>query len=130
MSKHRVQVTDTFSFPVEFSFEVEFDTETGEAEVVTDGRASSFPEHLRRRRVIRRSDPDYLDDQAYSQLLDDGVLQPPKEKEKVMLHGDEHVMTDPFLDEDEDTPTGDEIVECLIPDKPRRRRKKKATRRR
>ncbi len=120
MTKHRVEIVDTFQIPVKFAFEVEFDTETGEAEVVSQARATSSPDLIRRRQVIRTSDPEDLDIKAFAKLLDQGTLQPPKLDEEVMLHGDPHVMMD---DVDELlSGCGDAIVDNLSPSgNPRRR---------
>ena len=138
MAKHRVEIVDTFHVPIDFAFEVEFDTETGESEVVGQARALSSPDLIRRRQVIRTSDPDDLDVKALSKLLDQGKIPPPKLNEEVMLHGEPHVMmedvADIELEEYKDGPSGEDIVAGLSrSDRSRRRlrlRKKRSLRRR
>ncbi|MCH9637774.1 MAG: hypothetical protein K0U16_07520 [Gammaproteobacteria bacterium] len=126
MAKHRFTVTDTFSVEALVSYEVEFNTETGEAEVVSDGRVITSPDSMRRRQISESTDLDVLDESTYSKLLEDGVIAIPKNGDAVMLHGEKHVFSyDPdFADEENESPfTPEEVIENLFRhnEEPRRR---------
>lgn len=115
MTKQKIQITRTFDCPLHVAFEVEFDTETGEAEVVSSGRVVSHPESKSRREIVQSIDLDELDTEAYRTLLDQKCLPRPEEGDTVMLHGKAHHV-DPELYEDvTDKDDLDTMLDCLVP---------------
>jgi hypothetical protein len=127
--KHKLKLKETMHLPVEVEFEVEFDTETGEAEVLGHGNVVASPDHVSRRR-IQRIELEEIDRRALVVLLERG-LQVPNKGDEIMLHGEPHVLDDYF--EEDDNPSAEEFVECLINKndaRPKRRTRKMALRRR
>ena len=69
MAKHKIKLERTFTGPLRVAFEVEFDPETGEAEVVSPGRVVSHPDHLTRREILQSIDLDRIFSYGYSFLI-------------------------------------------------------------
>ncbi len=134
--KHRIQITKPLRVKVQYAFYVEYDTETGEAEIVSEGHAVSHPDTLRRRELMVRIDFDDIDDDALIKLIDEGKIERPGIASTVMHHGRPHEfsidLTALELDLDDEGNfvidpddlakiTGGEVVEALVnTDRPRR----------
>ena len=124
--KHRIQITKPLRVKVQYAFDVDYDTETGESEVVSEGHAVSNPDTLRRREVMVRIALEEIDDDALIKLIDNGKIERPGLVDTVMHHGEPHVLCVPILELDEDDPEdlatlpGAVVVEALIPTDGRR----------
>lgn len=79
------------------AFEVEFDTETGETEIVGDGRVVQHEEIRRRRALQHEEEPDQIDEDTYRELLTTGQIPIPKPGDSVMLNGKIHIL-DPQME--------------------------------
>lgn len=128
MTIHTFKLKQTFHLPAEVEFSVEFNTETGEAEVIGDGVVVSSTDHLRRRQIMKRSDFDDLDAEAYAKLLDDGVVERPKDGDTIHLGGDVNVVSiDPDDADDVARVDGRTFIELYLTPKddlgPHRKRK-------
>lgn len=136
--KHRIQITHTLLVAIEYAFDVEYDTETGEAEIVSQGHAVSHPDTVRRRELLESTDFESVDDDALIKLIDEGKIERPGLHDTVMHSGRLHQLDPHHLGIDEDVDPEDvantpaaEIVEALIPtDRIRRQRRRRFSRRR
>ena len=137
--KHRIQITSSLRVSVEYAYDVEYDTETGEAEILSDGHAQSHPDTLSRRQLMRRIDFDDVDDGALVKLIDEGKIERPAVNETFMHRGKHHLINSNLLgldfdDEGELDPeeiaklSGEDIVGALV-DADRRRRARRTKRR-
>lgn len=107
---------------VSVAYEVEFDTETGTAEVLGHGRVESFPETVRRRTLQSHFEPDEEDAQVLTKLIDDGLVQAPRPGETIMLSDEEKALDpesykDCFDDEGElaeNLTKGEAVVDSLV----------------
>ena len=133
--KHRIQITRPLRVKVEYAFDVEFDTETGEAEIVSQGHAVSHPDTLRRRELMERTDFDDIDDGSLAKLIDEGAVERPGVHDTVMFHGEPHSL---FLLQDEESDESDEeavaaltgiqVVDALTSELVARRRRRRVRR--
>jgi len=120
----KTQIAATLAFPVEF------DTETGETEIVGDGRVVSQEETRKRRDLQYEEDPETLDIETLQQLMEIGLIPILKPGETVMLSGVAHVFDVDELDLDDEPMSAEEVTECLVPETKCENRLKTSRRRR
>ena len=110
--KHKIQITKPLRVKVQYAFDVEYDTETGEAEIVSEGHAVSHPDTLRRRELRVRIDFDDVDDGAMAKLIDEGAIERPGMHDTVMFHGEPHSL---FMLQDDGSDESDEEAVAALP---------------
>ena len=113
--KHRIGMTKEIMMPIAVAYEVEFDDETGEADVVSAGRVTQFRESLSRREIVEHMQMDQLDAEAYQRLVETEALPRPKEGDVVVLSRQKCMLS---YDEDLFDPndaTVEELVNHLFP---------------
>ncbi len=115
------------------SFPVEFDTETGETEIVGDGRVVQHEEIRKRRMLQHQEDPEELDQDTYKELLTGAQIPIPKPGETVMLSGESYVLDPEYgerMDDDENKEDPENIVMFLERQSGRRHPHRRQLRRR
>ena len=85
--KHRIQITKPLRVKVQYAFDVEYDTETGESDIVSEGHAVSNPDTLRRREILVRIALEEIDDDALIKLIDNGKIERPGLEDTVTAPG-------------------------------------------
>ncbi len=143
--KHRIQITSRLRVTVEYAYDVEYDTDTGEAVIASQGHAVSHPDTLRVRELMQRTDFDEVDNAALVKLIDEEFIVRPRDGETLMHHGHQHHLSVDLLGLDVDdegevdpdglaTVSGEEILGALVSERDRgpdhRLRAKVARRRR